>query len=78
MGEKVRGVEISGEWNANASPVFGLRKEIMDILVRGYVVVESKNLENKTSWLKRGKEGHLFVFFVLQTVRKALLGLIGD
>ncbi len=56
----------------------GLRKEIMDMLVRGYVVVESKDLENKTQWLKRGKEGHLFVFLILQTVRKALLGLIGD
>jgi hypothetical protein len=46
------------------APVLELRKEVVDVLVRGSIRVESEQLENKTRWLKRGEEGQVFVFWV--------------
>ena len=35
------------------SLVLELRKEIADLLVRSSIIVESKNLDNKTGWLEK-------------------------
>ncbi len=52
-----------------------LREEIMDVLVRGAVGVQSEDLKNKNWWFERSEEGQVFAFFVLESSEKSVVGV---
>ncbi len=49
----------------------------MEALVRVAVGVESKDLENKDGWLKRGEKRQIFAFFVLESSEESAIGVDG-
>ncbi len=59
------------------SLVLELEKKIVDVLVRGSVVVESEDLESKTGWLERGEEGQILGFFVLESCEESSIDVDG-